>query len=374
MGDLVRFPLERRTAGAAKPQRLKNPYRKGTNVTVHYTSQLLDLPIDAVVSALEDCGRKVLRYTNSALADCPICEDPAHWTLHIDERAGASALKCERGCDFEAMANFVGSLIEPSARRPLVDRSGDLPFTANSKNANCTLMDAVLPTSSLSRPWTNVTGSSKDSSKDSSVGIPTDSRENVDETRARLSALDVELTGIDEAFECPLPDHDHEAWLLWTGTYWKVCCGETRRSYGLAEVRAARAYGHLRRISATEAQRWRDRLDYEADLLKPVGLSIMLRDEVSAAARQLAFGQLLYLGLRAARPGGFAPTEPFTFAREFAMAWTGLTSDQVRHGTRELRQSGIATATAERVGRALLWRMNVRALDDATVIETRAAA
>jgi hypothetical protein len=202
-----------------------------------------------------------------------------------------------------------------------------------------------------------------DVSKDVSLHIANVSMNiaEIDRTRARAKALGISLEpdSMDEAFTCPLPghDHDHEACLVWKpgGTYWVVRCGESRKTYGLVEIRAAVAYGAPRRLSAPEASRWLDRLDYEAGLLEPVPVPIAVVVPESQAAREIAGGIQLYLGLRAAR-GGFPPTEPYTFARRFAMAWCGLTNAQAMHGTGELIQGGFMEWTGEKIGRAKVWR------------------
>lgn len=206
--------------------------------------------------------------------------------------------------------------------------------------------------------------SSKDSSMgmgDSSMGIEAvegDSSMGIDETRERLRALGICVDAFDDAFDCPLPGHDHEATLVWSRRkHWDVRCGETRAFYGFADVRAAVAYGRTRRLSGPEANRWRDRLDHEAGILTPVPVGGEVPDDLSEAARRLLRGLRLYLGLRAARRGGFPASKGYTFAREFAMAWCGLTDDQVKHGMRELRDRHLFGWTGEKVGRAKVWRL-----------------
>jgi hypothetical protein len=118
-----------------------------------------------------------------------------------------------------------------------------------------------------------------------------------------------------------------------------------------------------RNISRTEVHRWQERLDYEAGLLDPVPVTVAVPERARPALRQLADSLALFLGLRE-RGGGFPATEPFTFARAdpksgekgFAEAWSGLSSEEVRHGLRELERHG----SIERAGmseRAILWRI-----------------
>ena len=129
----------------------------------------------------------------------------------------------------------------------------------------------------------------------------------------------------------------------------------------------ARALGERfgrRGISRTEVQRWQDRLEYEARLLDPVPVTVAVPERAGPALRQLASSIELLVGLRAGR-GGYAATEPFTFARAnpasgevgFAEAWSGLSGEQVRHGMQTLRRFGSIEDTGARCGRAILWRI-----------------
>lgn len=178
-----------------------------------------------------------------------------------------------------------------------------------------------------------------------------DSSMGVDETRARAAALGA---SVDTPFRCVIAGHEHEASLQWEGRFWLYRC--PGRALGLADVRAAVAYGDVRAISPTEAQRWRDRLDYEAGLLEPVGVVIELPDDCGPSARRVSRGVALYLGTRARR-GGFGPDEPFTFARRFCMAWCGLTNDQARDGVTELERRGVTARTGEKIAGAILWQL-----------------
>lgn len=61
----------------------------------------------------------------------------------------------------------------------------------------------------------------------------------------------------------------------------------------------------------------------------------------------------LLIGLRDAR---WPQTEPFTFAREFAMAWCGVSRKVARNGVAELETLGLIERTG-RTGLALLWQL-----------------
>ncbi len=117
-------------------------------------------------------------------------------------------------------------------------------------------------------------------------------------------------------------------------------------------------------ISRTEVHRWHERLDYEAGLLVPVPVIVTVPDRAGPALRKLADAIALLIGLRAAS-GGYAVTEPFTFARAdpksgevgFAEAWSGLSNEQVRGGLRALKNCGAIENTGTTLGRAILWRI-----------------
>ena len=119
-----------------------------------------------------------------------------------------------------------------------------------------------------------------------------------------------------------------------------------------------------RGISRTEVHRWQERLEYEAELLDPVSVAVLVPERAGPALLQLARSIELLVGLRAAR-GGFAVTEPFTFARAnpesgevgFAEAWSGLKGEQVRHGMQALRRFSSIEDIGARCGRAILWRI-----------------
>ena len=71
----------------------------------------------------------------------------------------------------------------------------------------------------------------------------------------------------------------------------------------------------------------------------------------------------LFLGLKAAGGSGHGPDEPFTFARDFAMAYCGISSMGARRAMNALERHGSIVRTGDVTvwgppGRkAILWRL-----------------
>lgn len=184
---------------------------------------------------------------------------------------------------------------------------------------------------------------------------PRDGSVGVDKTARRAKALGI-AAPLGESFPCILPGHDDTARLHPTAKgFWHYRCeGDDKRELGLAEVRAALAYGEVRRISRTEAARWRERLDHEAGVLAFREVPIALNPRASDATRHVANGLRLFLGLRDARWG----EQPFTWAREFVMAYCNVTDQQARDAVRTLEHEHKAIErTGEKNGRAIVWRL-----------------
>jgi hypothetical protein len=194
-------------------------------------------------------------------------------------------------------------------------------------------------------------------SKNGSMGLG-DGSMGVDETAARVKALGIEAP-LGEQFDCILPGHEDSARVHSTARkHWLYRCEGEQRGLGLAEVRAAAAYGDVRRISPVEAARWKERLDYEAGLRQP--RVVELNAVGSNATRRVLGGLRLFLGLRDERWDG----QPFVWARPFVIAYCGVTDQQARDGVRELRNQGVLESTDERAGRAILWRLPAALTDD----------
>jgi len=171
----------------------------------------------------------------------------------------------------------------------------------------------------------------------------------VDHTAARVKALGID-TPLGEEFDCILPGHADRARVHSTSRkFWRYQCADT--SLGLAEVRACVGYGTVKRISSLEAARWRERLDHEAGLLEPRTVTLELPDAMSNSTRRVAVGLRLYLGLRDKRWGD----QPFTWAREFVMAYCEVTDQQAREAVFRLRRADVLRPTGEKRGRAILY-------------------
>jgi hypothetical protein len=179
-----------------------------------------------------------------------------------------------------------------------------------------------------------------------------------DDTAARAKALGID-TPLFKGFPCILAGHDHIARLNFTRFkntergFWQYRCPDLDRARGLAEVRAFVAYGHERHLSNVEAARWRELLDFEANLRLPVPLDLELPEPCPEAARIVAGAMRLLVGLRDRR---FPRTEPFPFAYEFAQAYCDLSGDRVRSGKDWLERAEVIY----RVGathRSILWKL-----------------
>jgi hypothetical protein len=326
-------------------------------------SPALERSIDRVLAALEqrDCQPRGSENAGWGRweAVCPVHDGPG---LTVTYRTGSSrgahgvtSLECDAGCDNE---NFLSVLcLEPSDLR-----DDDLHDRARDESEGP--IEPSLTPNALEKRLEPYYDRVNDGSKDGSMGLGSmegssdssqDSSENAqvgDRTRARVEALGGSL---DAPFRCLLHGHDHEARLRWSGRFWRYACPDC--DLGLAEVRAAVAYGEVRLISPIEAQRWRERLDHEAGLMAaPAEVRVVIADGCAKATLQAARGIALYLGLRASG-GGLAPEEPFTFARRFCMAWCGLTNQQAREAMSELKRSAAIKDTGERIDRAIVWEL-----------------
>jgi hypothetical protein len=188
-------------------------------------------------------------------------------------------------------------------------------------------------------------------SKNSSVG-PRDGSMGVDETAARVKALGI-AAPLGEQFGCILPGHVDSARVhSTTRKHWHYRCESEQRGLGLAEVRATIGYEAVRRITAVEAARWKERLDYEAGLREPRAVEFTVMG--SESTRRVANGLRLFLGLRDERWDG----QPFTWARPFVMAYCQVTDQQARDAVYELREKQkIIVPTGKRVGWAILWQL-----------------
>lgn len=175
------------------------------------------------------------------------------------------------------------------------------------------------------------------------------------EARARVLSGDVPLG---EDFVSDLPGHEsHEARLHPDHHgHWQYRCLRCGRGWSLAEAFAGSRdrWG----VGRVEVSRWGERLDYEAGLREPYLVDLRLPDHTPRSARGVAHGIALMLGLRGDR---WVNRDVFTFARDFAVAYTGLTSEQVKRGMRWLERNGIIcradTIRVDQVRNLIVWRL-----------------
>ncbi len=185
-----------------------------------------------------------------------------------------------------------------------------------------------------------------------------------DETAARLHALGID-TPLYKAFPCILKGHDHKARVHnTTAKYPQYRCGQLKGGLGLAELRALLAYGDERRITSLEAARWRERLDWEAELRDPIPVEVQLPEPCPRAAGIVAARMRLFVGLRDPR---WPLSEPFVFAYDFAQAYCDLSGDRIRAAKSWLERAGVIYRAGLH-GRSILWKL---AAQDSALVCTR---
>jgi hypothetical protein len=156
----------------------------------------------------------------------------------------------------------------------------------------------------------------------------------IDKTAARARALGI-TAPLGEQFEFQLFGRPERASLHPTHHgYWvyRSASGE----FGLGELRGLLSYGAPHPITELEQSRWTERLDWRADLHDRSSLAIPVPDRITAGGRKLAHGIGLLVGLR--DPAIWPLDEPFTFAREFRMAYCGVSNSVARRGMEELER------------------------------------
>jgi len=187
-----------------------------------------------------------------------------------------------------------------------------------------------------------------------------------DRQELRLGAL--ELTGSFDPFPCRLNGHDHLASLRPSeaGDYLSYRCADGGWEGGLAEVRAHLAYGEARHLSAVECARWDDLLDFEGGVRRPIVFAGELPDGIGKSARVALESIWLLVGMRELpsgdEPRRFALAEPFVFARDFAVAYTGLSDEAVRYAIEWLEAARVIYRVGKN-GHAILWKLTAQ--DDA---------
>ena len=118
----------------------------------------------------------------------------------------------------------------------------------------------------------------------------------------------------------------------------------------LAEVRAASAYGSVKRRSNKELAAWWRRLAFDLGALEPVEVEVPKPGpEASPQAREAADGFALLLGLRRTDHAA----EPVAFSVRFCAAWCALSKDAAARAIRELRELDVIRVVAQHGSLAL---------------------
>lgn len=178
-----------------------------------------------------------------------------------------------------------------------------------------------------------------------------------------------------ESFECVVPghrEHKHEATIHVARGIWRYWCADdiiaphakdpTAAGLSLTEVFKAQRTGgvHLLGDDAL-ACRWGELLDYSAGVLEPTPVEVAAPETCGGTVARVAHHIALYVGLRDAG-GGYGTGEPFTFAREFAMDYCGVSNTGARRAMGTLEKHGSIERTGDTVEvwgghRAILWRL-----------------
>ena len=165
-------------------------------------------------------------------------------------------------------------------------------------------------------------------------------------------------------FECVMPRHHHAAKIERVGGVWRYRCGGWQRPLGwsFADVFASQVAGAETMLGdGPLASRWFDLLSYRAGVLEPMAVEIAVPAACGATVARVAAHIALFLGLREAG-GGYGPGEPFTFAREFVVAYCGVSNMGARRAMAALEKHASIERTGETVEvwggqRAILWRL-----------------
>ena len=132
--------------------------------------------------------------------------------------------------------------------------------------------------------------------------------------------------GLGESFPCVLPGHDapggRASVVAASDLFMYRDCAEAGEGqWRLAEVRAALAYGEVRKLSASEAAVWYRRLFYEAQCLRPLSIALpALPADAAPVLRGVRSGFELLIGLRWLSHH----LQPTMFGRFFVAAWCGI--------------------------------------------------
>lgn len=174
---------------------------------------------------------------------------------------------------------------------------------------------------------------------------------------------------------CCLPGHDdHDGRLVPKEKgLWMYSCPALERSFSLGSVRAIFAYADVpyyereaetgiapewRRIrppKGVEESRWAELLDYEAGLLVPRKVPLLLPSDLSPAAMCAGEQIRLLLGLRS-QDRWIENIDEFTFARRMCRARCGFSDDVARRAMEELRARRLIVECGMS-GRCLVYRV-----------------
>lgn len=289
---------------------------------------------------------------------CPAC-DPSEFAPHqltVALDPDGDAPECHNGCSEEAIWRALGGQPPPAQKRTLDGSataqkrtSGESQKrTHNAPNAHRdeTASEGNVSMGVVSKDISRVVAPEEvDSSGQVTASVETSRNE------ARAHALGVpDLIGSE--FPCILPSHEHSARLTATqGGHWLYQCADGA-PISLAALRAALDSGHPTRLSAILSCRWLERLDFEARLLQPGPVAVEPPEGCSEATRKVARGLALFLGLRDERWVG----EPFTFARNFIVAYCGVTTDEARWAMGVLERKEVIRRDGTSLG-SILWRL-----------------
>jgi hypothetical protein len=165
-----------------------------------------------------------------------------------------------------------------------------------------------------------------------------------------------------ESFGCVVPRHgDHASKIERVDGKWRIHCASdpTHRGLSLAEAFAAQRMGDVWLFGDSPlASRWFDLLSYRAGVLEPTPVELAVPARCGATVARVAACIGLFLGLRDAG-GGYGPGEPFTFAREFAVGYCGVSTKQARGAMAALERHGVIERSGDTVE---VWPFNYRAI------------
>lgn len=169
------------------------------------------------------------------------------------------------------------------------------------------------------------------------------------EAKLALPTLGIHAA-VGERFSCVLPGHDSDpgagASVWWDGRTRLLQYHDWHHSrYGgpewlrLCDVRAALAYGRVRRLTGPEAARWWLRLWSDAGLIEPLEVLMPpLPEGTPASVGKVADGFALLVGLRWLVE---APGEPVVFSHRFAAAWSGVALETASKAIRAMLRLGV---------------------------------